>query len=275
MVPAPRGGPCEGSRRRPPRRPHPPREGRWAPCGGAARSQGAELGASQGISEDPARVSQGTVPGLSQGTCLGHHRAPFPGRPGHLAGRRLGAGSCGTRSRPSAAAHGDGVEYRERWRVPGSRPRPCWAETLAGGGAAGCLESDVSDGTACPRVWAGKRGRVGSRQRWRAPVPASVRPADASVLRGARGPSRRATAEPAKSQLAAAALRGHRLTPVGPASAALPKSVLPDRATWTSEDAVWAGGLGTSELSSASSPSVSRTGRFGGHTFIFLSLFKN
>lgn len=106
-------------------------------------------------------------------------------------------------------------------------------------------------------------------------MPASVRPADASVLRGARGPSRRATAEPAKSQLAAAALRGHRLTPVGPASATLPKSVLPDRAPWTSEDAVWAGGLGTSELSSASSPSVSRTGRFGGNTFIFLSLFKN
>lgn len=237
----------------------------------------------RGLSSGRPRASQRTLPGYRRAPCLGCPRGPAWVITGHhsrgVQGTSPGGGSARAPAGRGAVLRplhmGTARRYRERWRVPGSRARPCWAETLAGGGAAGCLESDVSDGTACPRVWAGKWGRVGSRQRWRAPVLASVRPADASVLRGARGPSRRATAEPAKSQLAAAALQGHRLTPVGPASAALPKSVLPDQATWTSEDAVRAGGLGTSELSSVSSPSVSRTGRFGGNTFIFLSLFKN
>lgn len=236
----------------------------------------------RGLSSGRPRASQRTLPGYRRAPCLGCPRGPAWVITGHhsrgVQGTSPGGGSArapagrGAVLRPlhmgTAWSTGSVGVCRARGPVPAGR-------RLAGGGAAGCLESDVSDGTACPRVWAGKWGRVGSRQRWRAPVPASVRPADASVLRGARGPSRRATAEPAKSQLAAAALQGHCLTPVGPASAALPKSVLPDQATWTSEDAVWAGGLGTSELSSASSPSVSRTGRFGGNTFIFLSLFKN
>lgn len=52
---------------RQPRRPHPPSEGRWAPCGGAARRQGTELGRHGG--PRPGR-HRGTPPGVGTARLL-------------------------------------------------------------------------------------------------------------------------------------------------------------------------------------------------------------
>lgn len=137
-VPGPRGGPCVGS-----------------PCGSPGvhtrRVKGDGLpavgphgarGPSSGVTGDPAQGVTG-----DPAWCR-HSLAP--------AGR--GAALQPLRSAKVSTC-------REHRHVPGlDAPSLPGGESL-GEGAAGCLESDVGDSTACARVPGGKAGRVGSRQR--------------------------------------------------------------------------------------------------------------
>lgn len=202
-VPGPRGGPCEGSPCRQPRRPHPPSEGRWAPCGGAARRQGTELGRHGG--PRPGR-HRGTPPRASQGD---------------PAWRRHSPGSCRTWSCPPAAAFGEGVDLQGTSACAGLRCPISAGRGVSRGGSCwvfGERHWRQHSVCPCPRWESGTCGLTSE-----APEPASVHPADASVLRGDRGPSRPRPSQPSSSWPPPHSTC-HRLTPIGLASATLPTS---------------------------------------------------
>lgn len=155
-------------------------------------------GPSLGVTGDPAR-------GVTGGPCLASAQP----------------GSCRTWSCPPAAAFGEGVDLQGTSACAGPRCPISAGRGVSRGGSCwvfGERHWRQHSVCPCPRWESGTCGLTSE-----APEPASVHPADASVLRGDWGPSRPRPSQPSSSWPPPHSTC-HRLTPVGLASATLPTS---------------------------------------------------